>query len=83
MQQEIDQIKGHYIACRFGRVARQVVENLQLHQMPVVAVEPDDAAYAEGEAEPPRIRGDATEELEILMNSCGRGPTVPVLGPSS
>jgi hypothetical protein len=28
MQQEIDQLKGRYIVCGWGRVGRQVVENL-------------------------------------------------------
>jgi hypothetical protein len=32
MEQEVDQIEGHYIVCGFGRVGRQVVENLRLRQ---------------------------------------------------
>ncbi len=55
MQQEIDQIKGHYRVCGFGRVGRQVIENLQLRQASVVVMEADDGAHPESEAEPPRI----------------------------
>jgi voltage-gated potassium channel len=72
MQQEIDQLEGHYIVCGFGRVGRQVVENLQLRQMAVVVVEPADAAYAEGEADPPRIRGDATDDRALREAGIGR-----------
>jgi voltage-gated potassium channel Kch len=60
MQQEIDQIEDHHSICGFGRDGRQVVENLQLRQMPMVVVEPDDGANLEGEAEPPRVRSDCT-----------------------
>jgi voltage-gated potassium channel Kch len=62
MQQEIDQREGQYIVRGLGRVGQQVVESLQLRQTAVVVVEPDDAANGEGEAEPPRIRGDATDD---------------------
>jgi Trk K+ transport system NAD-binding subunit len=61
MEQEIDQLEGHCIVRGLGRVGRQVVENLQLRQTAVVMVEPEDAAFGEGEAELPRIRGDATD----------------------
>jgi voltage-gated potassium channel len=80
MQQEIDQIKGHYIVCGFDRVGRQVVENLQLRQASVVVVKPDDAAYPESEAGPPRIRGDATDDRALREAGIGRaarGPPQP------
>ena len=35
--------------------------------MAVVVVEPDDAAYAEAEADPPRIRGDATDDRALSL----------------
>jgi voltage-gated potassium channel len=72
MQQEIDQIEGRYIVCGFGRVGRQVVENLQLRQASVVVVEPNDAAYPESEAGPPRIRGDATDDRALREAGIGR-----------
>jgi hypothetical protein len=78
MQQEVDQVEGHFIVCGFRRVSRQVVENLQLRQMAVVSVEPDDAAYAEGEAEPPRIRGHGTDDRDPPWEAAN---TVSPLGP--
>jgi voltage-gated potassium channel len=67
MEQEIDQLEGHYIVRGVGRVGRQVVENLQLRQTTVVMVEPEDAAFGEGEAELPRIRGDATDDQALSL----------------
>jgi voltage-gated potassium channel Kch len=67
MEQEIDQLEGHYIVRGLGRVGRQVVENLQLRQTAVVMVEPEDAAFGEGEAELPRIRGDATDDRTLSL----------------
>jgi voltage-gated potassium channel Kch len=67
MQQEIDQREGYSIVRGWGRVGRQVVEHLQLPRTSVVVVEPADAAYGEGEAEPPRIRGDATDDRALSL----------------
>jgi voltage-gated potassium channel len=67
MQQEIDQREGYSIVRGWGRVGRQVVENLQLRQTTVVMVEPEDAAFGEGEAELPRIRGDATDDQALSL----------------
>jgi len=67
MQQEIDHLEGYSIVRGWGRVGRQVVEHLQLPRTSVVVVEPADAAYEEGEAEPPRIRGDATDDRALSL----------------
>jgi voltage-gated potassium channel Kch len=74
MQQEIDQIEGHFMVCGFGQVGRQVVENLQLRQMAVVVVGPHDWAHADGEAELPRIRGTPPTTGPFV----GRRPTLSV-----
>ena len=67
MQQEIDQFEGHSIVRGLGHIGRQIVESLQLRQAAVVVEEPDDAANGEGEAEPPRIRGDATDDRALRL----------------
>ena len=78
MEQEIDQIERHHLVSGFGRVSPQVVDNLQLRQMLAVVMEPGDTASAEGEAEPPRIRGDATVAPRAsTRRDC---PALPVAG---
>jgi voltage-gated potassium channel len=65
MQNEIDRLQGHYIVCGFGRVGRQVVDELTARSLPAVVVEPRDDAMAEDEPTTLRIRGDATDDSAL------------------
>lgn len=65
MQHEIDRLKGHYIVCGYGRVGRQVVDELGARDLRTVVVEPSDEAFPEDTAGPLRIRGDATDDRSL------------------
>jgi voltage-gated potassium channel len=65
MQHEIDRLEGHYIVCGYGRVGRQVVDELDARGLRPVVVEPSDAAVSSDEPGPLRIRGDATDDRAL------------------
>jgi voltage-gated potassium channel len=65
MQHDIDRLSGHYIVCGCGRVGRQVVDELAARQLRAVVIEPSDDALPEDDAEPLRIRGDATDDRSL------------------
>jgi voltage-gated potassium channel len=60
MQRKISQLKDHYLICGFGRVGRQVAQDLRLAGMPFVVVDDN-----------PDVREHA-EEMEVLIVE-GRG----------
>ena len=62
MQHDIDRLTGHYIVCGYGRVGRQVLEELAARDLVAVVIEPSDAVLADQDAGPARIRGDATDD---------------------
>jgi voltage-gated potassium channel len=65
MQHEIDRLERHYIVCGYGRVGRQVVDELAARDMRAVVVEPSDDAFPPDAAGPLRIRGDATDDRAL------------------
>jgi voltage-gated potassium channel len=72
MQHEIDRLEGHYIVCGYGRVGRQVVEELDARGTRTVVIEPgDDALPADGSG-PLRIHGDATDDRALRTAGIGR-----------
>jgi voltage-gated potassium channel len=60
MQRQISQLKDHYLICGFGRVGRQVAQDLRLAGMPFVVIDDN-----------PDVREHA-EEMEVLIVE-GRG----------
>ena len=60
MQRKISQLKDHYLICGFGRVGRQVAQDLRLAGMPFVVIDDN-----------PDVREHA-EEMEVLIVE-GRG----------
>jgi voltage-gated potassium channel len=65
MQHAIDRLEGHYIVCGYGRVGRQVVDELQARDQRTVVVEPSDEAHLPEAEGPPCIRGDATDDRAL------------------
>lgn len=65
MQHEIDRLEGHYIICGYGRVGRQVVDELEARSTRTVVVEPSDEAFPIDGDGPHRIRGDATDDRSL------------------
>jgi voltage-gated potassium channel len=62
MQRDIDRLQSHYIVCGYGRVGRQVVDELAARGLHAVVIEPDEDAIPEEEIRTLRIRGDATDD---------------------
>jgi voltage-gated potassium channel len=63
MQNQIDRLQGHYIVCGYGRVGRQVVDELTARDLRAVVIEPRDDAMSDGEEGATlRISGDATDD---------------------
>src|SRR6185503_9634589 len=65
MQHDIDRLQGHYIVCGYGRVGRQVVEELAARGLRAVVIEPSDEVLHEDETTTPLIRGDATDDSAL------------------
>ena len=63
MQHQIDGLEGHYIVCGYGRVGRQVVDELTARDKRSVVVEPSDDVFPPDG--PPRVRGDATDDRAL------------------
>ena len=72
MQHNIDRLQGHYIVCGYGRVGRQVVDELTARGFRAVVVEPRDDAMTEEEGDTLRIRGDATDDGALRAAGIGR-----------
>jgi voltage-gated potassium channel len=65
MQHDIDRLHGHYIVCGYGRVGRQVADELAARGLRAVVIEPSDDAMPDEDVEIPRIRGDATDDRSL------------------
>ncbi len=65
MQHDIDRLQGHHIICGYGRVGRQVVEELEARAARAVVIEPSDEPFPSDHPEVLRIRGDATDDRAL------------------
>ncbi len=69
MKKLIDNYEGHYIVCGFGRVGKQVAEELSDEKVKFITLDKDPKEYKEAvDRGFPAILGDPTEE-EMLMKS--------------
>lgn len=62
MQERLDALDGHYIICGFGRVGRQVVQDLIEKRRRCVVVDPEPVALAGVAGEVPYVIGDAADD---------------------
>lgn len=60
MEKAIDRLRGHYIVCGYGRVGRQVVEDLERRHKQCVVVE-SNAGALDGGLASPQVQGDASD----------------------
>jgi len=65
MQRRIDDMKGHYIICGFGRVGQQVAVDLQAEGAPCVVVDERESALGDVPSGVPSLQGDASDD-ELL-----------------
>lgn len=67
----IDKLSGHYIVCGLGRVGREVVHQLELSDVPVVAIDKDPTRerWTQQQSQVRLIVGDAT--LDATLKSAG------------
>lgn len=73
MEKEIARLHGHYIVCGYGRVGREVCDNLIADGVSLVVVEVDGEAMEGLEARGvPYIRGNAVEEAVLLAAGTAR-----------
>jgi voltage-gated potassium channel len=68
MQDRVDALSGHYIICGFGRVGRQVAQDLMAKGKACVAVDPQPIALAGIAGTIPYVIGDAADD-EILKQA--------------
>ncbi len=68
MQERVDALSGHYIICGFGRVGRQVAQDLMAKGKTCVAVDPEPVALAAIASSIPYVIGDAADD-EILKQA--------------
>ncbi len=61
MQKHIDGMSGHYIVCGYGRVGRQVVEDLSRRGNEFVVIENDESVLDGIDNDRPYIQGDAAD----------------------
>jgi len=62
MQRDIDRLTNHYIVCGYGRVGREVVDELAARQIHTVVIEPSAEAIPADGSGTLRILGDATDD---------------------
>jgi len=65
MQQSIDRQSGHYVICGFGRVGRQVAQDLQRRGASLVVIESGVEAFPDDGQSPLHIAGDATHDRSL------------------
>jgi voltage-gated potassium channel len=70
MQKSVDHLKGHYIVCGFGRVGREVVENLRQKDKSCVVVESDSVVLDNSDVL--HINGDAADDDILREAGIGR-----------
>jgi voltage-gated potassium channel len=68
MQERVDALSDHYIICGFGRVGRQVAQDLMAKGKTCVAVDPQPVALAAIAGSIPYVIGDAADD-EILKQA--------------
>lgn len=68
MQERVDALSGHYVICGYGRVGRQVAQDLTAKGKPCVVVDPAPVSFAGIPAELPYVIGDAADD-EILKQA--------------
>lgn len=74
MEKQIRKLSGHYIICGFGRVGRNVAQELSATHRPFVAVDLDEAkleAFREREPELLYLHGDASDDDVLLAADIG------------
>jgi voltage-gated potassium channel len=69
MQKQIDQMRDHFIVCGWGRVGRQVTEDLLRSDHPIVVVEREDAEGTLDASGIPYVQGNA--EQEVVLQTAG------------
>ena len=65
LMQSIDKLSNHVVVCGFGRNGRQAAHTLQVHNVPFVVIEKNEAAFEEYIAEHPEVLfmlGDGTDD---------------------
>jgi len=72
MQQRIDALAGHYIIVGYGRVGRQVIEDLRAAGAPCVVLEQDAEALTEIPDGLPSIAGDGADDEVLVRAGIGR-----------
>lgn len=70
MQSKIDKLKNHVIVCGYGRNGKQAVQELKLHNVPLVVIENDTVhmEHLQDVDDILYIEGDATQD-EVLLQS--------------
>jgi len=68
MQERVDALTGHYVICGYGRVGRQVANDLRAKHKGCVVVDPEPVALAGVAADLPYVIGDAADD-EILKQA--------------
>jgi voltage-gated potassium channel len=68
MQERVDALSSHYIVCGFGRVGKQVVDDLRQRDKACVVVETEPIALAGVAGDVPYVIGDAADD-EILKRA--------------
>ena len=74
MEKQIMKLKGHYIICGFGRVGRNVAQELAATRRDFVAVDPDEARLESYRERFPRLlylAGDASDDDVLLSADIG------------
>jgi voltage-gated potassium channel len=68
MQDRVDALRDHYVICGYGRVGRQVVQDLRAKHKPCVAVDPQPIALAGIAGDLPYVIGDGADD-DILKQA--------------
>lgn len=68
MQERVDALSGHYVICGFGRVGRQVAQDLLAKKKRCVAIDPEPVALAGIVGEIPYVIGDGADD-DILKQA--------------
>ena len=69
MQKRIDRMNGHIIVCGWGRVGRQVTDDLERANHPVVVIEREDADHSLEQSGIAHVQGNA--EQEAILEAAG------------
>ncbi len=69
MDQEISNLKDHYIICGYGRMGQQIVKDLQADNVPLVVIESNPEQLPKLEKQNiPHVEGDPRED-EVLLRA--------------